>query len=313
MRIFVSDDLPGDAVDRLRAVGTVDVGGGIGGTLFSKYSTEYNYLVTLLTDRIDGALLDRAPNVRLVANVAVGVDNIDLDACKARGVRVTNTPGVLTEATADLAFGLLLAAARRIAEADRTVRAGVFPPWRPATFLGAPVHGTVLGILGFGRIGQAVARRARGFGMKVLYAQRTRVSPDIERALVATWVSVDDLFTRSDFVSVHVPLTKETHHIVSRARISSMKPGSVLVNTSRGPCVDEAALAEALEGHLGAAGLDVFENEPVVHHDLLKRHNVVLTPHIASADRTAREAMARLAVDNVLAFLRGAPLPTPVV
>lgn len=314
MRVFVSSDLPGDALAALRASCDVTVGGGVAGELFSKDAGEWRALVTLLTDRIDALLLSRAPRVELVANVAVGVDNVDLAACRARGVRVTNTPGVLTEATADLAFGLLIAAARRIAEGDRAVRAGSFPPWTPTAFLGAPVHGATLGVLGMGRIGQAVARRARGFGMRVLYAQRTRLAPELERALGATWTpTVDALFAACDFVSVHCPLTPETRHIVSRARLRSMKAGSVLVNTARGPCVDEAALAEALErGPLAAAGVDVFEDEPHVHENLLKRTNVVLTPHVASADRRTREAMARMAVDNVLAFARGEPLPTPV-
>jgi glyoxylate reductase len=229
-------------------------------------------------------------------------------------VTVTNTPGVLTEATADLAFGLMIAAARRIAEGDRTVRAGEFPAWRPVTFLGAPVSGATLGIVGMGRIGGALARRARGFGMRVLYTQRRRLPVELERALLATFVELGALFRESDFVSVHCPLTEETRHIVSRDRLRSMKPSSVLVNTSRGGCVDEAALAEALEtGPPGAAGLDVFENEPHPNENLLKRNNVVLTPHIGSADRRTREAMARLAVDNVLAFSRGEELPTPVV
>lgn len=308
MRVLVTSELPGDAIERLRAAAEVETGS------IDRDLSTFDALVTLLSDRIDDALLERAPRVRLIAQVAVGVDNIDLEACKRRGVSVTNTPGVLTEATADLAFGLLIAAARRIAEGDRTIRAGTFPSWRPTTFLGAPVHGSTLGILGMGRIGGAVARRARGFGMRVVYAQRTRLPENLERALLATFVSTDDLFRSADFVSVHCPLTAETRHVVSRSRLASMKPGSILVNTSRGGCVDEAALADALaSGPLGAAGLDVFEDEPTVHDNLLKRANVVLTPHIASADRRTREAMASLAIDNVLARTHADDLLTPVV
>lgn len=314
MRVFVSTGLPGDALDALRAAHDVVVGDGVGGQIFSKECADADALVALLTDRVDAALLARCPRLAIVANVAVGVDNVDLEACRARGVRVTNTPGVLTEATADLAFGLLLAAARRVAEGDRRVRAGDFPPWTPTTMLGVPVFGATLGIVGLGRIGRAMARRARGFGMHVLYAQRTRLAPELERALGATFTSVDALFASADFVSLHCPLTPETRHLASRARLASMRPGSVLVNTSRGPCVDEAALADALErGPLAAAGLDVFEDEPRVHENLLKRENVVLTPHIASADRRTREAMARAAIDNVLAFGAGRPLPSAVV
>jgi lactate dehydrogenase-like 2-hydroxyacid dehydrogenase len=245
-----------------------------------------------------------------VATVSVGVDHIDLAACTERGIVVTNTPGVLSEATADLAFGLLLAAARRITEGDRFVRRGDFGAWGSSLLLGTAVHGASLGILGLGRIGAAVARRARGFGMRIAYAQRSRLSPDMERALGARYVSVDALFAESDFVTLHCPLTDETRGVVSRARLSSMKPGSVLVNTSRGACVDEAALAEALaKGPLGAAALDVYEHEPHVHPGLLARDNVVLTPHIASAERATREAMAEMAVANVIAVMEGKDAP----
>jgi glyoxylate reductase len=312
-RVFVSHELPGDAVARLAAACDVVVGGGVSGPRFAAEAATFDVVVALLTDRIDEALLDRAPRLRLVANVAVGVDHVDLAACAARGVRVTNTPGVLTESTADLAFGLLLAAARRIAEGDRRIRSGAFPAWTPTAMLGAPVHGTTLGLLGMGRIGQAMARRARGFGMSVFYNNRRRLAPELERALLATWVPLERLFAEVDFLSVHVPLTEETRHLVSRERLATMRAGSVLVNTSRGAVVDEAALAEALaSGPLGAAGLDVFEDEPRVHPALLARENAVLTPHVGSADGRTRAAMASLAADNVLAWLRGEPLPSPV-
>lgn len=314
MKVFVTCPLPGDAVDRVKSVcEVVVVGDGVRGEAFSKGADSFEAILTLLTDAIDEQLLERAPRVRLVANMAVGVDNVDLRACHARGIAVTNTPGVLTEATADLAFALLLAAARRVVEGDGILRRGEFPGWTPTTLLGAPVHGSVLGIIGLGRIGQAVARRARGFGMHVCYTQRNRLDEKLERALGATFVTVDELFRGCDFVSIHCPLTPETHHVASRERIASMKPGSVLVNTSRGPCVDEAALADALDkGPLAAAGLDVFEREPEVDARLRARTNAVLTPHIGSADRRTRAAMAALAADNVIAFARGERLLTPI-
>jgi glyoxylate reductase len=308
-RIFVSSPLPGDAVDLLRAAHDVDVGRG----LHDGLPDAYQAWVTLLTDRVDEARLARAKRLVIVANVAVGVDNVDLEACRARGVTLTNTPGVLTEATADLAFGLLLSAARRITEGDRLVRAGGWTGWTPELMVGARVHGATLGIVGLGRIGQATARRARGFGMHVLYTQRSRLAPELERALGAAFVPLGELLARSDFVSIHCPLTADTRGLLDAKRLASMKPGSVLVNTARGPIADEAALAAALEnGPLAAAGLDVYEDEPRVHPALLARPNVVLAPHIASADRQTREAMARTAATNVLEVLAGRPAPNAV-
>jgi glyoxylate reductase len=267
----------------------------------------------LLTHPVDAALVARATALKIVATVSVGVDHIDLAACKARGIAVTNTPGVLNEATADLAFGLLLASARRIAEGDRVVRRGGFAGWKPDFLVGAAVHGQTLGIVGLGRIGSAMARRARGFGMKVLYAQRTRLGEPMERALGATHVPLDLLFQESDFVSLHCPLTEETRGLVNRARLALMKPGSILVNTSRGACIDEEALIEALEsGPLGGAGLDVYAHEPEVPDALLQHENVVLTPHIASADHQTREAMANLAIENVLAVQQNQAPPSRV-
>lgn len=313
--VFVSGTLPGDGVARLRAAHeVVQDDAGISGAHFPKVAERVEAVVALLTDRIDAAFLERCPSLRIVANVAVGVDNVDLAACAARGVVVTNTPDVLTEATADLAFGLLIAAARRIAEGDRFVRAGAWTGWTPTFFLGRRVHGMTLGLVGLGRIGGAVARRARGFGMHVLYTQRRRLPEHLERALGATWVSsLDDLVPHADAVSIHCPLTPETRHLFDAPRLAKMKPGAILVNTARGPIVDEAALAEALtNGPLAAAGLDVFEEEPNVHPALLARENVVLAPHIGSADGPTRAAMAGLAVENVLSVLRGAPPVTRV-
>lgn len=323
--VFVSGTLPGPAVaDLALAHEVVQDEAGVAGSAFAEVKERVDAIVALLTDRIDEALLAGTPRLRVVANVAVGVDNVDLAACAARGVLVTNTPDVLTEATADLAFGLLLAAARRIAEGDRLVRDGGFTGWTPTFLLGQPVHGTTLGVVGMGRIGRAVARRARGFGMHVLYTQRQRLPEALERALGATWVaSLDEMLAWSDAVSIHCPLTPETRHLFDRERLARMRPGSVLVNTARGPIVDEAALAEALSagsssrpaeagGRLFAAGLDVFEDEPRVHPALLGLPNVVLAPHIGSADRPTREAMAKTAADNVLRVLAGAPPATAV-
>jgi glyoxylate reductase len=313
--VFVSGTLPGDGVARLRAAhDVVQDEDGVRSAAFAACRAQLEAVVALLTDRIDAAFLEGSPRLRVVANVAVGVDNVDLAACRARGVVVTNTPDVLTEATADLAFGLLLAAARRIAEGDRLVRGGGFTGWTPTFMLGTRVHGTTLGIVGMGRIGQAMARRARGFGMNVLYTQRTRLPVSVEADLGATFVEkLDDLLAAADSVSIHCPLTSATRHLFDSGRLARMRPGSVLVNTARGPIVDEAALSHALErGPLAAAGLDVFEDEPRVHPALLQRPNVVLAPHIGSADRPTREAMAAMAVDNVLAVLAGRAALTPV-
>jgi glyoxylate reductase len=310
-QVFVSCPLQGDAIDALQKQHVVVIGQehvGVRGDDFAQGAATFEAIVSVVTDRIDAALLARAPRLRLVANVAVGYDNIDVSACAARGVAVTNTPGVLTDATADLAFGLLLASARRVAEGDRLVRRGTFAGWTPSLLLGSRVHGATLGLVGLGRIGQAMARRARGFGMRVLYAAPTRASHDVERALGATAVSLDDLFARADFVSLHCPLTPETRHLVNAGRLASMKAGAVLVNTARGACVDEAALAVALRGGpLAAAGLDVFEDEPRVHPALLALENVVLAPHIGSADRPTRVAMATMAIESVRAVLDGQP------
>lgn len=308
--------LPGDALERLAREHEVTVGEertGVTGEGFLREAATFDAIVTLFSDRVDATLLDRAPRLRVVANYAVGYDNIDLAACAARGVTVTNTPGVLTEATADLAFGLLLTTARRIAEGDRLVRGGGFRGLTPSLLLGAPVHGATLGLIGLGRIGQAMARRARGFGMRVVYAGRRRAPADVERALAASSLPIADLFAEADFVSLHCPLTPETRHLVNAARLAGMKPGAILINTTRGAVVDEGALAAALvSGPIGAAGLDVYEDEPRVHPALLRLDNVVLAPHLGSADRPTRAAMARIAIDNVLAVLAGRAPPNPV-
>lgn len=270
-------------------------------------------LVCLLTDRIDAALLERAPRLRIVANAVVGFDNVDLAACRARGVAVTNTPDVLTEATADLAWALILMTVRRLGEAEASLRAGGFRGWGFWDYLGGELQGATLGIFGMGRIGRAVARRAAPFGTRVRYTSRTRLAPEQEHALGAEWTDWDALLESSDILSLHAPLTPETHHVVDADALRRMKPGSVLINTARGALVNEVALAEALRrGPLAGAGLDVFEREPEVTPALLDLANVVLLPHVGSATRRTRERMAVLAARNVAAVLVGGPPLTAI-
>ncbi len=255
--------------------------------------------------RIDAALLDACPSLRAVCSMAVGYDNIDLPACTARGVWVSNAPDVLTETTADLGFALMMAAARRIGESERWLRAGRWTDWRYDLFAGADVHGATLGVLGMGRIGQAVARRgAKGFAMPVLYHNRSRLDAAIERELGARWVGKDELLRASDHLVVVVPYSPASHHLIGAAELAQMKPTATLTNIARGGIVDDAALAQALREHrIAAAGLDVYEGEPKVHPALLELPNVVLTPHIGSASLPTRRAMAQLAVRNLIAIL----------
>jgi glyoxylate reductase len=268
--------------------------------------------ITLLTDRVDDEFLDAAgDHLLIVANYAVGFDNIDVAACTSRGVLASNTPDVLTETTADTAWALLMAAARRVPEGDRFLRRRVPWVWGPEMMLGQDVHHKTLGIVGFGRIGHALARRARGFGMTVLYHDVYRPAPELERELGVEYRELEDLLAEADFVSLHVNLSPETHHLINRERLERMKPTAVVVNTSRGPVIDEAALATALrEGEIFAAGLDVFEHEPEVHPDLLELENAVIIPHLGSATVDTRLAMGMLAVDNLFAALEGRRPPT---
>jgi glyoxylate reductase len=246
------------------------------------------------------------PGLEIVANVAVGYDNIDVPAATRNRVMATHTPGVLTDTTADFAFALMMAAARRVAEGDRLIRAGEFGGWAIDMLLGQDVWGATLGLVGVGRIGGAVAKRARAFDMRILYTDAVALPPDVERELGATRVELDELLREADFVSLHVPLTPDTRHLIGAAQLDRMKPSAILVNTSRGPVVDEAALAAALrDRRIFAAGLDVFEHEPDVHADLLGLDNVVLAPHIASGSVRTRSEMSALAVRNLLAGLRG--------
>ena len=246
------------------------------------------------------------PGLRIVSNVAVGFDNIDLDAATRHGVMATNTPGVLTDTTADFAFTLMMAAARRVAEGDRFVRAGRFNGWAIDMLLGQDVWGATLGLVGVGRIGGAVARRARAFDMRIIYTDEVPLPPETERQLGATQVGLPTLLREADFISLHVPLTAQTRHLIGSEQLAQMKPTAVLVNTSRGPVVDEAALAEALRRKvIFAAGLDVFEREPEIHPDLIGLDNIVLAPHIASGSVRTRSEMSALAVRNLLAGLGG--------
>jgi glyoxylate reductase len=270
-------------------------------------------LVCLITDAIDAPLLAACPDLKVVANVAVGFNNIDVAEATKRGVVVTNTPDVLTETTADFAWTLLMATARRVVEADRYVREGKFTQWEFMLLLGGDIHGKTLGIIGFGRIGRAMARRARGFDMRVLYQDAVAADPATERELRATRTDTATLLRESDFVTLHTPLLAETQHLINAQSLKTMKKTAYLVNASRGPVVDEAALAQALkEGWIAGAGIDVFEREPEVHPALMGLPNAVLAPHIASASSDTRLKMANLAVDNCLAVLEGKTPPTPV-
>jgi glyoxylate reductase len=271
-------------------------------------------LITLLRDRVDGELLDAAgEGLRCVANVAVGYDNIDLAAARERGVVVTNTPGVLTDATADLALALMLAVTRRIGEGERLVRSGAPWSWDIDFMLGTGLQDRTLGIVGLGSIGRAVARRARALGMRIAYTGRNRAEAALEDELEAEYRQLDDLLAGADVVSLHLPLTDDTRHLIDAGRLRLMKPTAYLVNTARGAVVDEAALAEALTaGQIAGAALDVFENEPGVHPALIERENVVLLPHLGSATTETRTAMAVLAARNAAAVSRGEPPLTPV-
>jgi glyoxylate reductase len=269
-------------------------------------------LVCQITDAIDDEVL-ATPGLKVVSNVAVGYNNIDVTAAKRRGVTITNTPDVLTDTTADFAWALLMAAARRVAEADHYARSGEWTSWKWDLLWGLDVHGKTLGVLGFGRIGRAVARRALGFEMRVLYHDVARSTPEIERELNATFVDKDTLLREADFVSLHVLLSQDTRHLIDERALRSMKKTAVLVNAARGPIVDEAALVRALsENWIAAAGLDVFEEEPTIHPGLLPLANVVMAPHIASASFDTRLAMSTLAVRNCLAVIEGKPALTPV-
>jgi gluconate 2-dehydrogenase len=267
-------------------------------------------LMCCLTDRIDATLLGAAPHLKVIANIAVGYNNIDVAACTARRIMVTNTPGVLDDSTADLAWALMLATARRLTEVESYIRGGQWTGWRLKQWLGIDVHHATLGIVGMGRIGQAIAKRAGGFDMNVLYHNRRRVAPDIERRLNATYVELKALLAQSDFVILQVPYSAETHHLIGAAALQSMKRTAILINSTRGGVVDDAALIEALKsGTIRGAGLDVFENEPKLNPGFLQLKNVVLAPHIGSSTEATRRAMAMTAAKNLVAALSGQTPP----
>jgi glyoxylate reductase len=316
-RIVVTRRIPEPAVDLLGAAGDVWVSPHDRplepGELHEAVAGA-DGVVTLLHDRVDDAFLDAAgPGLRVVANAAVGYDNVDVPACARRGVVVTNTPGVLTEATADLAFALILMATRRLGEGERLIRSQTPWSWSMFFMLGTGIQGKTLGIVGLGKIGQATARRARAFGMKIAYTGRRRAQGAVETELEARFLSFEELLGTADVVSLHCPLSAETHHLIDAAALERMKPTAFLVNTTRGPVVDEAALAAALRsGAVAGAGLDVFEREPEVHPDLLDLENVVLIPHLGSATVETRTAMGVLAARNLVAVLDGEAPLTPV-
>ena len=271
-------------------------------------------LITLLTDPVDKAVINNAQNLKVISQVAVGVDNIDLDAARSRNIPVGHTPDLLTDATADLAFALLLAAARRLPEAIDHAREGHWKTWQLTKFLGEEVHGATLGIIGMGRIGQALARRARGFDMRVLYVNRSPV-PGVQADLGAIRTSLPELLAESDFISLHVPLNEESAGLIGEAQFELMKPNAVLINTARGAVIDTDALVKALKtGQIGCAALDVTDPEPLPHtHELYSLSNAIITPHIGSATREARNQIALLAVNNLIAGLKGLRLPKAVV
>jgi len=308
-RVFVTRNLPGNSLNKLRQAGIeVDVWPNFlappRNEMLRRVSGVAG-LITMLEDKIDAEVMDAAgPSLKVISQYAVGLDNIDLKAAKDRGIIVTHTPGVLTNATADLAFALLTAAARRVVEGHDYVLRGQWQTWHPELLLGPELYGATVGIIGFGRIGQAFARRARGFDMKVLYTSR-HPKPKAEAGLKAQYVGLDELLERADFVSLHTPLTPYTHHLLNSEKLAQMKENSILINTARGKVVDTQALLDALDhGPLFAAGLDVTDPEPLpANHPLLKHQRVVITPHIGSAGRSTRLQMAKMVVEDTLAVL----------
>ena len=310
-KVFVSRIIAQEALDKIAEVAEMEVWPG---ELPPPYETllekagDCDGVVTMLTDKMDAAAIERLTKLKVISNMAVGYDNIDIKAATQRGIVVGYTPGVLTETTADLAFALLMAAARRIVEADNYTRQGKWKTWGPMLLQGQDIYRATLGIIGLGRIGAAVARRARGFDMRVLYFSRTRRSPREEKEMGIEYVShVSDLLAMSDFISIHVPLTADTKNMIGKVEFSMMKPNAVFVNTSRGAVVDQEALYEALKsGRIFAAGIDVTETEPIPHDDpLLTLPNIIIPPHIGSSSFATRTKMAMMVADNLLAGLRG--------
>ncbi len=313
-KILITQKIPDPAYPLLEAIGTVERNE-VEGNIWSydellQRGPGHDYIYSLLTDTIDARFLEACaaatPRLKMVANMAVGYNNIDIEAATRLGIAVSNTPGVLSDTTADLAFALLMSVARRIPEAERFLRAGKFTGWGPLLFCGADVHHATLGLIGAGRIGRLVARRAQGFDMTVLYHNTTRMSPEDEALYHMRYMPFEELLQQSDFISIHVPYNSSTHHLIGERELHMMKATAFLINTARGPVVDEEALVKALQdGVLAGAGLDVFENEPAVEPALLQMENVVLLPHIASASLQTRTRMATMACANIVAHYSG--------
>lgn len=317
-KILVTQRVPDPAYPLLEAIGDVEANMEEGVIWpyeeLLRRGPGHDYIYCLLTDNIDARFLEACaastPRLKMVANMAVGFNNIDLDAATRLGIAVSNTPGVLSDTTADLAFALLMATARRIPEAERFLRAGKYTGWGPLLFCGVDVHNSTLGLIGAGRIGKIVAKRSTGFEMRVIYYDVYRLSPEDEAAYHMTYLPMDEVLQQADFVSVHTPYMPSTHHLISDRELKLMKPTAILINTARGPIVDEKALVRALQsGEIAGAGLDVFENEPAVEPDLLTMEQVVLLPHIASASLKTRTLMATMASDNIVAHFHGQKPP----
>lgn len=313
-KILVTQKVPDAAYPLLEAIGDVEANMEEGVIWpyeeLSRRGPGHDYIYSLLTDNIDAHFLEAcaagSPRLKMVANMAVGFNNIDVEAAARLGIAVSNTPGVLSDTTADLAFALLMATARRIPEAERFLRAGKYTGWGPLLFCGAEVHHSTLGLIGAGRIGKIMAKRASGFEMRVIYYDVYRLSPEDEAVYNMTCRSMDEVLQEADFVSVHTPYMPSTHHLISDRELHLMKPTAILINTARGPIVDEKALVSALQsGAIAGAGLDVFENEPAVEPGLLAMENVVLLPHIASASLQTRTLMATMASENIVAHFKG--------
>jgi glyoxylate reductase len=309
-RVFITRVIPDDGlkiVDEFCHMEVSDYDGVLSRQVLLDKVKGIDGLLSLLTDTIDREVMEMAgPQLQVISNYAVGFNNIDVAEATKRGILVTNTPGVLTETTADLAWSLLMSSARRIVEGDKFLRAGKFRGWEPMLLLGTDVHGSTLGLIGFGRIGQSMARRAKGFNMKVIYYDRERVSQRLEEEFNASYRQLYDLLQESDFVSIHAPLTEETFHLIEEKELKMMKKESYLINTARGPIVDEKALAKALrQKWIRGAALDVFENEPAVEPELLDLDNVVIVPHIGSASYQTRTKMAIMAAQNLVSALKG--------
>jgi len=314
-KVLVTRKLPGNAVENLKKDFEVVLNPSdrdLSYEEMTRMARGCAGVLSMLSNRVDRAFIENNPQLKVISNYAVGYNNIDLEAAARHAIVVTNTPGVLTETTADLAWALIMACGRRLVEADRYTRRGDFTGWAPELFLGEDIHGKTLGIVGMGRIGAAVARRSAGFNMKIIYYSRT-ARHGLEKELDARAVDLDTLMAEADYVSLHIPLVPETRHLIDRRRLGLMKPTAFLINTARGPVVDEAALVEVLrEGRIAGAGFDVYEEEPEIHPGLAELPNTVLLPHIGSGSTATRVRMAQMAADNLASVLAGKAPPNPV-